>query len=107
MKFTLREIGPGVRLHLCETDKFKSLTCKAFIQQELKLKEATSTGLLPLLLRRGSQRFPTTLHIARELEDLYAAEFGSDILKSANDRSGIHREVDPAFARRCPQVKRD
>jgi predicted Zn-dependent peptidase len=81
MKFTLREIGPGVRLHLCETDKFKSLTCKAFIQQDLKLKEATSTGLLPLLLRRGSQRFPTTLHIARELEDLYAAEFGSDILK--------------------------
>ena len=58
MKFTLREIGPGVRLHLCETDKFKSLTCKAFIQQDLKLKEATSTGLLPLLLRRDPNAFP-------------------------------------------------
>ncbi|HBG00652.1 MAG TPA: peptidase M16 [Firmicutes bacterium] len=81
MKFTLRHLGPGVRLHLCETDKFKSLTCKIFIQQDLKGKEATSTALLPLLLRRGSQKFPSTLHIARELEALYAAEFASDILK--------------------------
>lgn len=81
MKFTQCELSEGVRLHLCETDKFKSLTCKVFIQQDLKEKEATSTAFLPLLLRRGSQKFPSTLHIARESEDLYAAEFGSDILK--------------------------
>ena len=81
MKFTEQELTKGVRLHLCETDKFKSLTCKIFIQQDLKEGEATSTALLPLLLRRGSQRFPSTMHIARELEDLYAAEFGADILK--------------------------
>ena len=81
MKFIERELGQGVRLHLCETDKFKSLTCKVFIQQDLKGKDATSTALLPLLLRRGSQKFPSTLHIARELEDLYAAELGSDVLK--------------------------
>lgn len=81
MKFTERELTKGVRLHLCETDKFKSLTCKVFIQQELKDRDATSTALLPLLLRRGSERFPSTLQIARELEDLYAAEFGADVLK--------------------------
>ena len=81
MKFEQHELSKGVRLHLCETDKFKSLTCKAFIQQDLKARDATSTALLPLLLRRGSQKFPSTLHIARELEDLYAAELGSDILK--------------------------
>ncbi len=81
MKFTQRELGKGVRLHLCETDKFKSLTCKVFIRQDLEAKDATSAALLPLLLRRGSQKFPSTLHIARELENLYAAEFGADILK--------------------------
>jgi len=70
-----------VRLHLCETDKFKSLTCKVFIRQNLSAKEATSAALLPLLLRRGSKKFPSTLHIARELEDLYAAELGADVLK--------------------------
>ncbi len=81
MKFAQRELSKGVRLHLCETDKFNSLTCKVFIQQDLKAQDATSTALLPLLLRRGSQKFPSTLDIARELEDLYAAELGADILK--------------------------
>ncbi|NMB02312.1 MAG: insulinase family protein [Firmicutes bacterium] len=81
MNFTQHKLGNGVRLHLCETDKFKSLTCKVFIQQDLKIWESTSTALVPLLLRRGSQKFPSTRHVAQELEDLYAAEFGADVLK--------------------------
>lgn len=81
MNFKQHNVGQGVRLHLCETDKFKSLTCKLFIQQELKTKEVASTALLPFLLRRGSQTLPSTLQVARELEYLYAAEFASDILK--------------------------
>lgn len=81
MKFTQHQLGPGVRLHLCATDKFKTLTCKAFIQQDLQPWEAAGTALVPLLLRRGSQKLPTTLDIARELEELYAADFGSDVLK--------------------------
>ncbi|HPT82822.1 MAG TPA: pitrilysin family protein [Limnochordia bacterium] len=81
MKFTQHELGPGVRLHLCPTDKFKTLTCKVFIQQELRPWEAASTALVPLLLRRGSQKLPTTLDLARQLEELYAADFGSDVLK--------------------------
>lgn len=81
MNFTQHNLGSGVRLHLCETNKFKSLTCKLFIQQDLTSREATSTALVPLLLRRGSQRFPSTRDISKELEELYAAEFGSDVLK--------------------------
>ncbi len=71
-----------MRLHLCETDKFRSLTCKIFVQQDLEQRTASSTALIPLLLQRGgSQQFPTTLQIARELEYLYAAELGADVLK--------------------------
>lgn len=99
MNFTQHKLGDGVRLHLCETDKFKSLTCKIFIQQDLKLKEATSTALVPLLLRRGSQKSPSTRHIASELEELYAAEFGSDVLK-IGERQILElyfQMVDPQF----------
>lgn len=99
MDFTQHQLGPGVRLYLCETDKFKTLTCKAFIQQDLKAREAASTALVPLLLRRGSQRFPTTRDIARELEELYAADFGSDVLK-IGERQILEfhfRMVDPAL----------
>lgn len=105
MNFTQHSLGQGVRLFLCETDKFKSLTCKAFIQQDLKTKEATSTALLPLLLRRGSLKLPSTLHIARELEDLYAAEFGSDVLKIGERQilEFYFQMVDPAL---LPQGKK-
>lgn len=81
MNFVQCNLGAGVRLHMCETDKFKSLTCKMFIQQDLQTQTATSTALIPFLVRRGSQEFPSTLQIARELEYLYAADFSSDILK--------------------------
>lgn len=66
---------------MCETNKFKSLTCKMFIQQDLQSETATSTALVPYLVRRGSQKFPSTLQIARELEYLYAADFSADVLK--------------------------
>lgn len=81
MNFTQCNLGSGIRLHLCETDKFKSITCKVFIQQDLDKEKASSTALIPLILRRGSQKFPSTLQIARELEYLYAADFSSDVLK--------------------------
>lgn len=70
-----------MRLHLCETDKFKSLTCKMFIQQDLNEEHATSTALIPLVLQRGSRQFPSVAQIARELEYLYAASLGMDVLK--------------------------
>lgn len=81
MDFVQCNLGSGVRLHLCETDKFNSVSCKILIQQDLSAEYAAATALIPLLLRRGSRRFPTTQQIARELEYLYAAEFGSDVLK--------------------------
>jgi len=81
MNFVQRDLAEGVRLHLCETEKFKTLNCKIFIQQNLEKQTATSTALIPLLLRRGSGKFPSTLEIAKELENLYAANFSSDVLK--------------------------
>ncbi|NLO65788.1 MAG: insulinase family protein [Firmicutes bacterium] len=81
MNFVQCNLGAGVRLHLCETDKFKSLTCKMFIQQDLNEEHATSTALIPLVLQRGSRQFPSVAQIARELEYLYAASLGMDVLK--------------------------
>lgn len=99
MNFTQHNLGRGVRLYLCETEKFKSLTCKLFIQQDLQLPEATYTALVPLLLRRGSQSLPSTLAIAREMEFLYSAEIGSDVLK-VGERQFLEfyfQMVDPAL----------
>lgn len=81
MDFTHCSLGAGVRLHLCETDKFNTITCKMFVQQNLAHDTAAATALVPALLKRGSQRFPSTRQIARELEYLHAAGFSADVLK--------------------------
>lgn len=81
MRFSTHELTSGVRLHLFETDKFNTVTCKMFIQQELARETASATALLPMLLRRGSNKFPTSRQLAAELESLYGASFGADIAK--------------------------
>lgn len=81
MDFTHCNLGSGVRLHLCETDKFNTVTCKMIIQQDLSRDTAAATALIPALVKRGSQKFPSTRQIARELEYLHAAGFSSDVLK--------------------------
>ncbi|MGI6148654.1 MAG: insulinase family protein [Firmicutes bacterium] len=81
MDFTHCNLGAGVRLHLCETDKFNTVTLKMFIQQDLAPDSAAATAIIPALLKRGSQRFPSTRQIARELEYLHAASFSADVLK--------------------------
>lgn len=81
MDFTHCSLGAGVRLHLCETDKFNTVTCKLFVQQNLASETAAATALIPAILKRGSQKFPSTRQIARELEYLHAASFSADVLK--------------------------
>lgn len=81
MDFTHCSLGAGVRLHLCETDKFNTITCKMFVQQNLAPDTAAATALIPALLKRGSMKFPSTRQIARELEYLHAASFSADALK--------------------------
>lgn len=81
LDFTHCSLGAGVRLHLCETDKFNTVTCKLFVQQNLASETAAATALIPAILKRGSQKFPSTRQIARELEYLHAASFSADVLK--------------------------
>lgn len=64
MDFTHCNLGSGVRLHLCETDKFNTVTCKMIVQQDLARDTAAATALIPALVKRGSQKFPTTRQIA-------------------------------------------
>lgn len=106
MNFQQCSLGPRARLHLCETDKYKSLTCKIFIQQDLKREFAGSTALIPRVLQRGSAQFPSTQRIAEELEYLYAAEFGADVLKIGERQilEFYFEMIDPALLPREDQL---
>ena len=78
--FKTEEILDGVRLHILPTAKFKTVTSKIYVQTALG--NATSlTALLPLVISRGSEKYPTMQEVAAQLADLYGARFGGDVAK--------------------------
>jgi predicted Zn-dependent peptidase len=79
--FTHRTLKNGINLFIHSTDKFKTNTFCIFIHQNLKKETATMTALLPFVLKRGTQSFPTSRHLSLYLENLYGADMGGDILK--------------------------
>ncbi len=79
--FTERKLKNGITLHVWPTPKFKTTTMQVFLHRPLQRSTATETALLPMVLRRGTGRFPRTIDLWRHLDHLYGAELGGDILK--------------------------
>lgn len=73
MATTEREILPGIRLRVIETDRFKTCSFSAAFLCPLDARSASMNALVPRVLRRGCARLPDMTQIARELEELYGA----------------------------------
>ncbi len=80
MPFETAAVG-NVRVHVCPTEKFKTTTIAAMIQQELTPETVTKTALLPSVLQRGTVSHPSTLQLKRKLEDLYGATLHTEVFK--------------------------
>ncbi|MFA5793674.1 MAG: pitrilysin family protein [Candidatus Brocadiia bacterium] len=79
---TIKDILPGVTLHLHPTDKFKTIVAKLFVRQPLVNSfEATLNAMLLRVMSRGSGKFPSMRKMSVFMESLYGASFGSDISK--------------------------
>lgn len=86
------------RVHVCSTEKFKTTTIAAMIQQELTPETVTKTALLPSVLQRGTVSYPSTLELKRKLEDLYGATLYTDVFKRG-ERHIIHLGLEIANGR--------
>ncbi|MFH1227719.1 MAG: pitrilysin family protein [Planctomycetota bacterium] len=79
---TIKDVLPGVTLHLYPTDKFKTIVVKIFIRQPLVSSfEATLNAMLLRVTARGSRKFPSMRKMNIFMESLYGASSGSDISK--------------------------
>ena len=78
--FRTERIAEGVRLHSLTTSKFKTITNKVYVQTALG-ENTAMTALLPMVMSRGSAKFPTMQAIASHLANLYGARFGCDVAK--------------------------
>lgn len=68
------QIANGVNLHVDRLNKFKTTSINVYIQEELG-ENASKFALLPSVLNRGCEGYPTYKDITRYLENLYGASF--------------------------------
>ncbi len=80
-QLTVKQLPNRVRFCYLPTDKFKTITINTFVHQDLTGELASRTALLPPVLERGTSRFPDSLSLRREMENLYGAELSTDVGK--------------------------
>lgn len=75
------ELTRGVRANLIKTDKFKTNMLGVFFSVPMTLENASVNALVPAVLRRGTNNYPTMREISKKLEELYGAKFDCGISK--------------------------
>lgn len=74
-------LGDGFTLHVAPTDKFKTTSIQLVLRRNLEADTHSQTAVIPFVLRRGTQRLPSSREMARHLEELYGAQFSADVGK--------------------------
>lgn len=87
--FELHHLGPGIDLHLHDTDLFKTVRIDIFIQELLQSELNTRISLIGRLLERGTGRLPDLRSLNCFVEQLYGAVFFVDV-DPIGDRQVIH-----------------
>lgn len=80
------EIVRGVRANLIKTDKFKTNMIGVFFSTPMTLENASINALIPAVLRRGTNNYPTMKDISKKLEELYGAKFDCGISKKGENQ---------------------
>ena len=70
MKPSILSIGGDMMLHCITTDRFKSEYLSMQFYVPLRTESAQELTLLPVVLRRGTRRFPEKLALNRHLDNL-------------------------------------
>jgi len=83
MSISIKEynLGGEMNLHVITTDKFKTIHTDIFFHRALNKDTATLNALLPMVMKRGCESLPDSIQIERFLENMYGANFYSNILK--------------------------
>lgn len=68
--FTIKK---NIKGHIVQTDKFKSKLVSIYLTKTTSREEITQNALLPLVLKRGSTKYPSQEIISKKLDLLYGA----------------------------------
>ena len=85
MGYIKTEIKEGIKLHVINTNKFKTNFIVIFITCPLNRETVTLNSILPAVLRRGTSKLETMEKINTELENMYGASFDCGIEKKGDN----------------------
>lgn len=85
MNKTSFELKQGIKAHCIKTDLYKTDLSCIIITIPLKRENVTKTALIPFLLRRGSNKFPSQYLINKEMENMYGASFNCGVDKMGDN----------------------
>ncbi len=78
--FEKLETGDEFDIYYLHSRKFKTVTIKTFILGGLD-RDVEEEAILPFILKRGSEKYPSLAEISRELESLFGTKLSLDTLK--------------------------
>lgn len=85
MQYNEKEIKSGIKLHLIQTEKFKTNLVAVFLTLPISRDNVTKNSLLSAVLRRGTKNMPTLTQISQELEEMYGASFDNGLDKTGDN----------------------
>lgn len=78
---TREKISDGVYLNVINSNKFKSELISIYFILPLNKEEVTSNTMIPLILKRGSKDYRTSMEIEKGLEELYGSDLSVSVTK--------------------------
>ncbi len=78
------EISKGINIRVLKTEKFKTNTISLYLHLPLKRDTATKAALLPRVLKRGTEKYPSLTELSKRTEELYGASVGLGIVKKGD-----------------------
>ncbi len=78
------KLAEGVNLRVLKTDKFKTNLLSVYIHLPLERETVTKAALLPRVLKRGTEKYPTLTELSKRTEELYGASVASAVVKKGD-----------------------
>ncbi len=86
MQYKQEEIKEGIKLHLIQSEKFKTNLIAIFLTTKLQRETVTKNALISTILRRGTKNMPTQEDISMQMEEMYGASFDCGIDKTGDNQ---------------------
>ncbi len=83
MKYTKKDLG-SYKLHLIQTNKFKTMTMKVIFHTPIIKEEITKRNILSDILLQSSKKYETRRDMTIESEELYAADVSANNQRLGN-----------------------